>query len=78
MTMDMSEELIKHKVACVSLYPGYIDDKKRKNSPKPKKETSKFVSRAITALASDKNIMKKNRTGIGSCRTGKGVRFYRY
>ena len=59
MTMDMSEELKKHKVACVSLYPGYIDDRKRKNTPNPKKETSLFVGRAITALASDKNIMKK-------------------
>ena len=57
MTMDMSEELKKHKVACVSLYPGYIDDTKR--TPNPKKETSIFVGRAITALASDKNIMKK-------------------
>ena len=59
MTMDMSEELNKHKVACVSLYPGYIDDRKRKNSPNPKKETSLFVGRAITALASDNHIMEK-------------------
>ena len=59
MTMDMSEELKKYKVACVSLYPGYIDDKKSKKTPNPKKETSIFVGRAITALASDKNIMKK-------------------
>ena len=57
MTMDMSEELKKHKVACISLYPGYIDDTKK--APNPKKETSIFVGRAITALASDKNIMKK-------------------
>ncbi|MFZ4414566.1 MAG: SDR family NAD(P)-dependent oxidoreductase [Bacteroidales bacterium] len=57
MTMDMSEELKKFKVACVSLYPGYIDDTKK--SPNPQKETSIFVGRAITALASDKNIMKK-------------------
>jgi dehydrogenase/reductase SDR family member 1 len=60
MTMDMSKELKKHKVACVSLYPGYIDDTKK--TPNPKKETSIFVGRAITALASDKNIMKK--TGL--------------
>ncbi|MFA5417213.1 MAG: SDR family NAD(P)-dependent oxidoreductase [Bacteroidales bacterium] len=57
MTQDMSEELKKYKVACVSLYPGYIDDTKK--APNPKKETSIFVGRAITALASDKNIMKK-------------------
>ncbi|WP_461641264.1 SDR family NAD(P)-dependent oxidoreductase [Labilibaculum euxinus] len=59
MTMDMSEELKKYKVACVSLYPGYIDDKKSKTTPNPKKETSLFVGRAISALAYDKNIMKK-------------------
>jgi dehydrogenase/reductase SDR family member 1 len=57
MTQDMSEELKKHKVACVSLYPGYIDDKKK--TPNPKKETSIFVGRAIAALANDKSIMKK-------------------
>jgi dehydrogenase/reductase SDR family member 1 len=57
MTQYMSEELKKHKVACVSLYPGYIDDKKK--TPNPKKETSIFVGRAIAALANDKSIMKK-------------------
>lgn len=57
MTMDMSEELKKHKIACVSLYPGYIDDKKK--APNPKKESSIFVGRAITALASDNANMKK-------------------
>lgn len=59
MTMDMSEELKKNKITCVSLYPGYIDDKKSKNKPNPKKETSIFVGRAIAALSSDKNIIKK-------------------
>jgi len=43
--------------ACVSLYPGYIDDKKK--APNPKKETSIFVGRAIVAMSSDKNIIKK-------------------
>lgn len=57
MTQDMAEELRKYKVACVSLYPGYIDDKKKE--PNPKKETSIFVGRAVTALANDKDIMKK-------------------
>lgn len=57
MTMDMSEELKKHKITCVSVYPGYIDD--RKKAPNPKKESSIFVGRAIAALASDSNIMKK-------------------
>lgn len=57
MTMDMAVELKKHKIACVSLYPGYIDDKKK--SPNTKKETSIFVGRAIAALAADDNIIKK-------------------
>ena len=57
MTMDMSEELKKNKITCVSLYPGYIDDKKK--APNPKKETSIFVGRAIVALSSDKNVIKK-------------------
>ena len=57
MTMDMSEELRKHHIACVSLYPGYIDDNKK--APNPKKESSQFVGRAVSALASDKNIIKK-------------------
>ena len=57
MTMDMSEELKKHHITCVSLYPGYIDDNKK--TPNPKKESSQFVGRAIVSLASDKNIFNK-------------------
>ena len=57
MTMDMAHELKKHKITCVSLYPGYIDDKKKKANPK--KESSIFVGRAIAALASDKMVLKK-------------------
>lgn len=67
MTMDMSEELKNYKIACVSIYPGYIDD--RKKAPNPKKETSIFVGRAISALASDKNIMRKKRSNICCSRT---------
>lgn len=57
MTMDMSEEFKKYKITCVSLYPGYIDDNKK--SPNPKKESSIFVGRAISALASDNDILNK-------------------
>ncbi len=57
MTMDMAVELKKHKIACVSLYPGYIDD--RKKAPNPKKESSIFVGRAVSALASEPEIMKR-------------------
>lgn len=57
MSMDMAVELKPHNIACVSLYPGYIDDNKK--MPNPKKETSQFAGRAIVALASDENIMLK-------------------
>lgn len=57
MSMDMAVELKPHHVACVSLYPGYIDDNKK--VPNYKKESSIFVGRGIVALAADKNIMKK-------------------
>lgn len=57
MTMDMAVELKKHKIASVSLYPGYIDDKKK--APNPKKESSIFSGRAIAALAGDQNVIKK-------------------
>jgi dehydrogenase/reductase SDR family protein 1 len=60
MSMDMAVELKPHNVACVSLYPGYIDDNKKK--PNPKKESSQFVGRAIAHLASDKKIMSKTGT----------------
>lgn len=57
MSMDMAVELKPHNVACISLYPGYIDDSKKK--PNSKKESSQFVGRAITILASDKKLMLK-------------------
>lgn len=57
MSKDMAVELKKHNIACLSLYPGYIDDKKK--APNAKKESSIFVGRAITALATDGDIMKK-------------------
>ena len=57
MSMDMAVELKPHKIACVSLYPGYIND--RKKGPDPKKESSQFVGRAIASLGADQNIMSK-------------------
>jgi len=59
MTMDMSVELKKSNIACVSLYPGYIADKKK--TPNPKKESAQFIGRAISALATDSDII--SRTG---------------
>lgn len=57
MSMDMAVELKPHRIACVSVYPGYINDNKK--VPDPKKESSQFVGRAIAALGSDTNIMSK-------------------
>jgi dehydrogenase/reductase SDR family protein 1 len=57
MSMDMAVELKPHNITCVSLYPGYIDDNKKKANPK--KESSIFVGRAIAALASDKKNISK-------------------
>ncbi|NNE08892.1 MAG: SDR family NAD(P)-dependent oxidoreductase [Gemmatimonadetes bacterium] len=56
---DMAVELEPHGVASVSLYPGHVID--RKPSPKPKRESARFVGRAVAALASDPEIM--NRSG---------------
>ncbi len=57
MSMDMAVELKPYHIACVSIYPGYINDNKK--APNPKKESSQFVGRAIASLASDKNVMSK-------------------
>ena len=73
MTMDMAVELKKHKITCISLYPGYIDDKKK--APNPKKETSIFAGRAIAALASDKGIIKKTGQILVAAELAKGYDF---
>lgn len=57
MSQDMSVELKPYNIACISLYPGYIDD--RKKAANPQKETSQFVGRAIVGLSSDTNIISK-------------------
>lgn len=57
MAADMSVELKKSNITCVSLYPGYIADKRKK--PNPKKESAQFIGRAIAALALDKNVISK-------------------
>jgi len=53
----MSEELKKHHISCVSIYPGYIDNNKK--APNPKIESSQLVRRAIAALAFDKKKFNK-------------------
>jgi len=73
MSMDMAVELKPHNIACVSLYPGYIDDNKKK--PNPKKESSQFVGRAIVNLASDKNIMSKTGSILAAAELAKEYDF---
>ncbi len=58
LAQDMATELKPYDVASVSLYPGHVID--RKKSPNSKRETAQFVGRAVAALASDPEIMKKS------------------
>jgi dehydrogenase/reductase SDR family protein 1 len=60
MTQDMALELKSFNVAAVSLYPGYIAEKKP--TPNPKKESPIFVGRAIAGLAADPMVMSKSGT----------------
>ena len=73
MSMDMAVELKPYNVACVSLYPGYIDDNKKK--PNSKKESSQFVGRAIANLASDTNIISKTGQILVAAKLGKEYGF---
>lgn len=54
---NMAVELAPHNVASVSLYPGHVIDSKR--TRKPKRESAQFVGRAVAALASEPEIMKR-------------------
>jgi len=58
LSMDMAEELKSYGIASLSLYPGHVIA--RKKSPNPRRETSQFIGRAIAALASDPEIIKKS------------------
>lgn len=73
MSTDMAVELKKYNIACVSLYPGYIDDKKSK--PNPKKESSQFVGRAICSLASDDKVLAKTGQILVAAELGKEYGF---
>jgi NAD(P)-dependent dehydrogenase (short-subunit alcohol dehydrogenase family) len=57
LAQDMAVELATHNVASVSLYPGHVIDVKK--TRKPKRESAQFVGRAVAALSSDPDIMKK-------------------
>lgn len=58
MSRDMAHELKPKGVAVISLYPGHVIDKKTRKMPK--RETAQFVGRAIAALATDPDIMKRS------------------
>ncbi len=73
MSHDMAEELKKYRVSCLSLYPGYIDD--RKKSANPKNESSQFVGRAIAALAADPEILSKSGKIFSSAELGTEYEF---
>ncbi len=73
MTKDMAVELKVLNIACVSLYPGYIDDNKK--TPNNKKESSQFVGRAILALAKDDFIMEKTGKILIAAELGKEYGF---
>src|SRR5262249_35064208 len=64
MTADMSHELRQHNVAVVSLYPGLVRTEKVMEAAAwldlSNSESPQFIGRAITALASDPNIMNKS------------------
>ncbi|WP_027108432.1 SDR family NAD(P)-dependent oxidoreductase [Lacticigenium naphthae] len=75
MSMDMAVELKPHNIACVSLYPGYIDDNKNKKNPNAKKESSQFVGRAIANLAADEKLMLKTGKILIAAELGKEYGF---
>ncbi|HEX8652555.1 MAG TPA: SDR family NAD(P)-dependent oxidoreductase [Pyrinomonadaceae bacterium] len=64
MTSDMAHELKGHNVAVVSLYPGLVRTEKVMEAAAfldlSNSESPQFIGRAVTALASDSNIMEKS------------------
>ena len=64
MTEYMAHELKKFKVAVVSLYPGLVRTesimRNAKHFDMSNSESPQFIGRVVTALANDKNIMKKS------------------
>jgi dehydrogenase/reductase SDR family member 1 len=63
MTADMSEELRKHNVAVVSLYPGLVRTEKVMEAAAwidlSNSESPQFIGRSVVALANDTEIMKR-------------------
>ena len=61
---DMAEELRRHSVAVVSLYPGLVRTERVMQAKEffdlSNSESPQFVGRAVAALASDPNLMRKS------------------
>jgi NAD(P)-dependent dehydrogenase (short-subunit alcohol dehydrogenase family) len=68
MTADMSHELREHNVAVVSLYPGLVRTEKVMQAAQwldlSNSESPQFIGRAVVALASDPEVMKKTGTVV--------------
>jgi dehydrogenase/reductase SDR family protein 1 len=64
MTADMAHELREHNVAVVSLYPGLVRTEKVLEAAAfldlSNSESPQFIGRAVAALASDPNVMRKS------------------
>jgi dehydrogenase/reductase SDR family member 1 len=62
MAACMAHELREHNVAAVSLYPGLVRTESvlKANFDMSNSESPQFIGRAVTALASDAEIMKKS------------------
>jgi dehydrogenase/reductase SDR family protein 1 len=64
MTADMAEELRPHGVAAVSLYPGMVRTEKVMEAAAfldlSNSESPQFVGRAVAALASDPEVIRKS------------------
>lgn len=70
---DMAEELKPYNVASLSLYPGHVINQKK--TANPKRESAQFVGRAVAALASDPEIMKKSGQIVIAAELGKEYGF---
>jgi dehydrogenase/reductase SDR family member 1 len=64
MTADMSHELKKYNVACVSLYPGLVRTEKVMAASEwldlSNSESPAFIGRAVVELANDAGVMQKS------------------
>jgi NAD(P)-dependent dehydrogenase (short-subunit alcohol dehydrogenase family) len=64
MTADMAHELREYDVAAVSLYPGLVRTEKVMEAAEfldlSNSESPQFIGRAVAALASDTNVMRKS------------------